>query len=293
MSQTPDIHDQEQRLNWNQKKFSNSEYVCDPNKELVKQFCDKCFAEGLSDARVKKYITNFHTIFKLSEGIDFVLDEADREILEKVVARIERSDYAEATKSDFKACLKKYYKVMEGEGFQYPDKVKFFSQTRDSSKIEKPDPLSKKQIMRILDETQNDRDLALYHLLYEGALRPQEILSLSISDLSWTSQGVRVNVNGKTGNRQILVVECKDHLLDYPIYRFLRYLFLLQIQLELLDLRYRQLLQRSGTFRLDLLPLPVLRVLPEFLFPEFSQVFSVFDFASRQHLVGSTSRLCL
>ncbi|MFB6242050.1 MAG: tyrosine-type recombinase/integrase [Candidatus Nanosalina sp.] len=72
--------------------------------------------------------------------------------------------------------------------------------------------MSKKQIMRILDETQNDRDLALYHLLYEGALRPQEILSLSISDLSWTSQGVRVNVNGKTGNRQILVVECKDHL---------------------------------------------------------------------------------
>ena len=65
--QKVDIHNNEDRLKWNKKKFTNSEHVTQSNKEAVKRFIDKCYAEGLSDARVKKYITNFHTIFKLSE----------------------------------------------------------------------------------------------------------------------------------------------------------------------------------------------------------------------------------
>lgn len=210
--QRTDIHHKEDRLKWNKKKFTNSEHVTQSNKEAVKRFIDKCYAEGLSDARVKKYISNFHTIFKLSEDLNFELTEADRDDIEKVVARIERSEYAETTKSDFKACLKKYYKLIEGEGYTYPDKVKFFSQTRDKSKMESPDPLTKIQIDKIIEETQNRRDTALYRLAYEGALRPQELLSLNILDIEFIEKGVRVKVDGKTGDRQIFVVKSEKPL---------------------------------------------------------------------------------
>ncbi len=214
MAAKNDIHDNEKRLNWNKKKFSNSEFVNDSNKEAIQGFCQKCFAEGLSKARVKKYITNFHTILKLAPE-NFELENADREDIEKVVANIEKTDYAEATKSDFKAAIKKYYKLIEGEGYYYPDKVKFFTQTRDKSKIDSPDPLSKDQIKKIIEQSSNSRDRALYKLCYYGGLRPQELLSLQIKDLKFISKGVRINVKGKTGARQILVVKPKKVLREW------------------------------------------------------------------------------
>ncbi|MFB6213242.1 MAG: hypothetical protein ABEJ07_01625 [Candidatus Nanohaloarchaea archaeon] len=94
----PEIYDNDQRLKWNKKKFANSDQVSELNKEKVRKFTDKCYAEGLSDARVKKYITNFHTIFKLID-FNFCLQDANREDIERVVSRIERSEYSEATKT--------------------------------------------------------------------------------------------------------------------------------------------------------------------------------------------------
>jgi len=60
-----DIHDKEQELHLNNETFKTSEYVSDTNKETVSKFCDKCFAQGLSNARVSKYISNSPKAFKM------------------------------------------------------------------------------------------------------------------------------------------------------------------------------------------------------------------------------------
>lgn len=140
MSIMEDIHDKERELNLNNEKFIKSEYVSEEDKQAVQRFCDKCSANGLSKSRVGKYISNFHTIFKLAPD-DFSLNSSDKRDIESVTAKIERSDYAEATKSDFKLALKKYYKMMEGDGEEYPDKVDFIDTTRDKRKQEMPDIL--------------------------------------------------------------------------------------------------------------------------------------------------------
>lgn len=211
-----DIHDKERELNLNNEKFKTSEYISDSNKEAVSKFCDKCFAQGLSNARVSKYISNFHTIFKLAPD-SFELETAEEEDLEVVVARIEKSDYSEATKSDFKTALKKYYKVMEGDPKrdEYPDKVGFINTHRDKRKIQEPDPLDKEAIEKIINECKNDRDKAMYKLLYEGGLRAGELMSLQIQDLKFSDKGVKVRVNGKTGGRTVLVVESERYLRNW------------------------------------------------------------------------------
>jgi integrase/recombinase XerD len=214
MTNMQDVHNQDHRFELNSKKFNNSEHVSDENKEAISKFCDKCFAEGLSKARVKKYITNFHTIFKMADS-DFKLEEAEKEELESVVAKIERSDYSEATKSDFKTCLKKYYKLIEGNGRDYPDKVKFFDTHRDRSKMELPEILEKEQIEAIIDACKNDRDRAMYKILYEGGIRAGELMSLRIKDVKFNDMGVKLNVRGKTGNRQILLVESERYLRNW------------------------------------------------------------------------------
>ncbi len=214
MKDMTDVHDIEHEYDLNNKKLENSEHVSETNKAAISRFSDKCFAQGLSKSRVRRYLSSFHTVLKMApNGFEFT--EADREDLEKVVALIEQSDYAEATKCSLKITVKKYYKVMEGDGENHPDKVNFISTTRDKTKIDKPDPLTREEIQSIIDECKNDRDRAMYKVMYEGGLRAGELMSLRIKDVKFSDHGIKISVRGKTGNRQILLVESERYLRNW------------------------------------------------------------------------------
>lgn len=210
---TQDIHDKERELNLNNKTFQNSEHVSRKDKLAVQDFCDKCKARRLSDARVSKYVTNFHTISKLAPD-NFDLLGATKKELETVVARIEATDYSEATKCDFKMALKKFYKLTEGDpdGDEYPEKVGFFSVQRDKKKIDDPNPLEEEAVMDIIEACKNDRDRAMYKVLYEAGLRAGELMSLKVEDVKFVSKGVKIHVDGKTGERNPLMVESERYL---------------------------------------------------------------------------------
>lgn len=215
MSNMVDVHNTDREFELNNKKFQNSSKVSDHNKEAVSKFVNKCFAEGLSKSRARKYVTNFHTILKMASS-DFKLLDSNKEDLEKLVAKIEQSsEHAAATKNDFKVALKKFYKLMEGNGRKYPEKVDFIGTTLDKSKQKLPDPLSKEEIEEIIQVCKNDRDRAMYKTLYEAGLRAGELMSLRIKDVKFNSKGVKLNVMGKTGNRQVLVVESERYLRNW------------------------------------------------------------------------------
>lgn len=203
--------DDDLNLTIENQSFTDNSSISDANKKAVQTFVDKCYAEGLSQQRVEKYVTNFNTILERYAFQGFELPNADKEELERVVAGIEKSDYSHATKSDFKTAIKKYYKVIEGDGYEYPDKVRFIDTTRDKSKEDNPDPLSKEEINQILDQFKNDRDRAMYKVLYEGGLRSGELVSLTVGDVDFVEEGVRLTVNGKTGERTILLVESERY----------------------------------------------------------------------------------
>ncbi|MFB6214201.1 MAG: tyrosine-type recombinase/integrase [Candidatus Nanohaloarchaea archaeon] len=202
-------------LNIQNQSFTQNSNISAANKRAVQKFVDKCYAEGLSEKRVQKYVTNFNTILERYAFQGFELSSADKEELERVVASIERSDYSHATKSDFKTALKKYYKVMECDGYEYPDKVRFIDTTRDKSKEDNPDPLTKEEIDEIIDQFKNDRDRAMYKVLYEGGLRSGELVDLTVGDVNFVDEGVRLTVNGKTGERTILLVESERYLRNW------------------------------------------------------------------------------
>jgi hypothetical protein len=54
MSIMEDIHNKEWELNLTNEKFKTSEYVSGSDKEAVSKFCDKCFAQGLSQRKILK-----------------------------------------------------------------------------------------------------------------------------------------------------------------------------------------------------------------------------------------------
>jgi integrase/recombinase XerD len=208
-----DIHGSEQRYEQNKRKLENSDKISIENKDAIKRFINKSFAAGISKARVRKYLTDFHSMLQLVDKIELL--DADQEDLERLVAEIEQADYAEATKSDFKCVLKKFYKVMEGDGREYPNKVGFIDTTVDKSDQEMPDVLDREEIDDIIDACKNDRDRAMYKTLYEAGLRAGELMSLRVGDVNFVNSGVKLNVRGKTGNRKLLVVESERYLRNW------------------------------------------------------------------------------
>lgn len=207
-----DVHDREHEFELSTNALDDSEHVSDENRDAIQTFINKCLAEGLSTARASKYTSSMHTILKMAPD-DFTLLDADQEDLETVVARINQaSSYSEWTRADFRTALKKFYKVMEGDGREYPDKVQFFSTQAKKNKTELPDPLDKEEIDAIIEACTTDRDRAMYKVLYEGGIRAGELLNLRIKDVSFTDKGVKINVRGKTGNRKILLVESERYL---------------------------------------------------------------------------------
>jgi site-specific recombinase XerD len=208
-----DIHNSEQRCEQNKQKLKNSDKVSSENKQTIQRFIDKSFAEGISKARVRKYLTDFLSMLKLVDEIELL--DADKEDLERLVAAIEQADYAEATKSDFKCVIKKFYKVMEGNGQEYPDKVGFIDTTIDKSEQTTPDVLDKEEVEKIIDACKNDRDRAMYKVLYEAGLRAGELMKLRVGDVNFVNSGVKLNVRGKTGNRKLLVVESERYLRNW------------------------------------------------------------------------------
>jgi len=84
-----DIHNSEHRCELNKQKLKDSEKVSPENKDAIQRFVNKSFAEGISKARVRKYITDFHSMLQLVDEIELL--DADKEDLERLVAEIEQA----------------------------------------------------------------------------------------------------------------------------------------------------------------------------------------------------------
>lgn len=191
-----DVHNIEREYELNNKKLQNSKHVSETNKKAMADFVDECHADEVGKAAIRKYVSNFHTMLKMaSEG--FELLDADKSDIKKLISEIKKSDYAPSTKKGFKVGLKKFYKLME-EGNDYPDKVQFFDTNISDKDKKRPDVLSKDEIQSIIETCRNDRDRAMYKMLYESGFRASELVGLQIKDISFVEKGVKVQTDGKT-----------------------------------------------------------------------------------------------
>ena len=114
--------------------------VSEGNRQAILDFVNDCYAERLSHGRIYKFVYFLITLSKLL-GKDF--RSAMKEDLKELVRKIESSpkNYTENTKKDFRVVLKKFYKWLEGNGEEYPDKVKWMKTTEKKNHSKLPEEL--------------------------------------------------------------------------------------------------------------------------------------------------------
>ena len=189
------------------------------NKEIIFQFKDSCYMDGLSKARVCR-ILNIMKLIALRVKRDF--DKAKKEDIMKFVQEIQTNDnYTAWTKQTYKCILKKFYKWLKGNNKTYPDEVEWIKTNINRNQLKLPSEeglITEEEVKELIDAADTPRDKALVSALYESGCRIGEILSCRLNSLTFDELGCNLVVNGKTGARKVRLIASTPYLANWLEY---------------------------------------------------------------------------
>jgi len=185
--------------------------ISEKNKELIVDFIDYCFSEGLGEHRIVKYITTLKYI-SLSLPTDF--DKATERDIRRYVSNLERSNKSQWTKHDYKVVMKKFYRWLnDGEE---PSMVKWINTSLKDKNLKLPEEMiTEGEVNLMIDVATNKRDKAIIALLWDIGARIGEIGNLRIRHLKFDDLGAVVSLDGKTGPRRVRAVWSVDYLKEW------------------------------------------------------------------------------
>ncbi len=194
------------------------ENISDKIKQTILEFIDDLTIEGIYEIRRKNYIQRLRVVARWVP--DTFLDPG-RDNLKKIILKLS-SGYSDWTKTTYLKMLKKFYRYTlpkeKYEGLFANLKIN----SNPGTKIKPEEIITVSELNKIIENSKNSRDRALFSLLYDSGCRIGEILTMRIKDLKFDEFGAVLMVNGKTGYRQVRIVGdsipyLKSWLNDHPM----------------------------------------------------------------------------
>src|SRR3989344_2290272 len=212
MAKRIDIYDYSRKIDVEIRSIEKSK-ISNRNKELIFQFKDFCFTEGLTKARVWRLI-GILKLVALRTGIEF--ETAKKEELMKFVQKVQLNEkYSVWTKQVYKVVLKKFYKWLKGDNKTYPEEVSWITTNIKRSQMRLPSEeglLTEDEIKRLVSCTDTPRDKAMVSVLYESGCRIGEIMSCRLNSITFDEYGCSLVVMGKTGSRKVRLIASTPYL---------------------------------------------------------------------------------
>lgn len=193
-------------------KIMNDSRVSSFNKKIVSDFVTRLKGEEISNGRIKKYLQILHTIMRVisKDFKDYKIQD-----LEKVIGYINEKGYSTLYRKDFKVTIKKFMKFFQGEKFN-PERYKWISlkiKKNEEKSVTYNDLLTREEVNKIIKVTNNPMYKCLVSLGYESAMRPSELLSLTINNIKFEDGYAKINIqDSKTTSRTIFVKDADPYL---------------------------------------------------------------------------------
>lgn len=197
-----DIHNFQRRLERRIELINSSKRILKSNKKSLIKFYHSCIAEGLGVPRIEKCLCHLYQIACLFKKPFARCTKRD---VVNLIEAIERRDYSEWTKHDYKVILKKFFKWLRGTE-DYPEEVKWIKTNTVRNNSLPEELLTEEEIKAMANFAQNPRDKAFVLVLYESGCRIGELLSLRIKHVRFDSYGAVLLVSGKTGSRRVRII---------------------------------------------------------------------------------------
>jgi integrase len=217
-----ELYTREQKLASSVRRLSS---LSAGNRQAILDFKTHCESRNLSVGRTQKYVSQLYHLAHML-GKDFA--DADRKDIERMMAAINTSrycrvclgdcrepgmhktGYAELTKLDYCVALKVFYNwLRECQPKTYPPEVSWLSTTGKKATERKPEEiLTEAEALSLVSHAECERDRALVMSLWDSGFRIGELLNTRIKDWEFNGDGVKVSVDGKTGQRTVFLIPC-------------------------------------------------------------------------------------
>ena len=151
------------------------------NRKAILDFSDFCYSEGLGSRRVLKYLT---TLPKLARMMKIDFEDAKRHDVEQLMIQVEKTNYTEWTKHDYRVTVKKFWKWLKKSEDEYPYEVKWIKTTTRKQRTKLPEELlTQEEVQRLIVAARCARDKAMISCLYESGCRVSELRCMKMKQM--------------------------------------------------------------------------------------------------------------
>lgn len=193
-----DIHNFKRRLSRAEAALQKAD-INQVDKDLIYDFENQMFADGLGIARIAKYLASLKALYKL---MPWSVQRVTGRDITAILARIERSDWMPWTKHDYKLALRKYL-VFCGS----PELAKVIRLPKVNTGKLPEELITPEHIEELLQSARTIQDRAFIFSLWESGARIGELLSLRRKHVQFDHLGAILIMDGKTGMRRVRLME--------------------------------------------------------------------------------------
>ncbi|HZY24304.1 MAG TPA: tyrosine-type recombinase/integrase, partial [Bacteroidales bacterium] len=130
-------------------------------------------------------------------------EDVTKSDIEKYITHMRRSKKKKVTQNRDIINIRAFFNWRKPEN-DYFNNIKIKREKPDNSKKEFVDA---SDVLKMLPHCTNQRDRVLLMLMWESGARLGELLSINIEDVKPHKHGITVTVTGKTGKRDILIID--------------------------------------------------------------------------------------
>ena len=217
-----EVHDWEHKIDLLYKQME-SEFST-ANFELIKKYDREMVSQGIKKPTRYVHLSRLKNLTRLLKK-DW--KEAAKEDMKNIIFQImdRYSDDGQDTEYtyDHKKVLKifmRWYKL-GNRSYQYclkkykngdPDETEDIVMKKPKSRLKGDDLISDEEREWLLDACGNQRDKAIIDVALDGGIRPGELLTLRIKNVTQDKKGYVINVEGKTGVRAVRLIQSTANL---------------------------------------------------------------------------------
>lgn len=196
-------------------RIPESDKLTEDDADALHDFSDELFlrSSDYSDHRHEKLLRHCVRMAEEAGGLAAALD--DRDAAEDLVRWINRQYDNEETNRDYRIALRVFGKHMT-DGSDAPPSIEWVSGQTSRSYDPKPDPRDMlhwdEHVLPMIEATHNNRDAAMIAVAWDSGARSGEFRSLTVGDVTDHQHGLRITVDGKTGQRTITLIPSVPYL---------------------------------------------------------------------------------
>lgn len=216
-----DIHNYELKFAQAEAQVQQSD-LSQRNKDLILGYRDACLLKGTCGK--VRLIRIMGVLVSYARLLPKDFDQLARQDVEQVITKLltKQPPYSPETLGTYKAILKNFLTWVQMPN-DFPTKnppamvawITTHVKKRDKRKLERNDLLTPQDIDALLNICHNTRDKALISILWESGCRVSEVGNLQIKHVTKIQYGYSIDVNGKTGQRNPMIISSAPYLTQW------------------------------------------------------------------------------